>query len=136
MSTADNGIVTRRGTHSVEATAAKLAGILQAKGIKLFADVDHSGEAAKAGLSMRPTRVLIFGNPVAGTPLMVAAPSIAIDLPLKVLIHEDADGTTWLSYNSAAYLGDRHGVPSDLLRNIAVVDALVAAAARAQPESS
>jgi uncharacterized protein (DUF302 family) len=129
MTPAGNGILTRRSSHTVEQTAAKLTGILHAKGVKLFADIDHSGEAASAGLTMRPTRLLIFGNPVAGTPLMVAAPSIAIDLPLKILIHEDADGVVWLSYNSAAYVGERHGLPPELLRNIAVVETLATAAA-------
>jgi uncharacterized protein (DUF302 family) len=129
MTTNDNGIVTLRSKHSVEETAAKLTVILRAKNVKLFADVDHGGEAAKVGLSMPPTRLLIFGNPVAGTPLMVAAPSAAIDLPLKVLIREDSAGDVWISYNSAAYLGERHGLPEVLWKNIAVVEALAAAAA-------
>jgi uncharacterized protein (DUF302 family) len=129
MTPPGNGIITVRSAGSVEATAAKLAGLLQAKGVKLFADINHSGEAANVGLAMRATRLLIFGNPIAGTPLMVASPSIAIDLPLKILIHEDAEGVVWLSYNSAAYLGERHGVPNELLRNIAVVEALASAAA-------
>jgi uncharacterized protein (DUF302 family) len=128
MSATSNGIVSMRSAHTVEATAAKLAGILHSKGVKLFADIDHSGEAAKAGLSMLPTRLLIFGSPSAGTPLMVAAPTLAIDLPLKVLIHEDAAGGVWLSYNSAEYLGARHDVPQELLANIRVVEKIVAAA--------
>jgi len=90
--------------------------------------VDHSGEAAKIGMTMPPTKLLIFGNPKAGTPLMLAAPSVAIDLPLKILVWEDAQGRTWLSYNSPAYLQERHGVPQALLPNIAVVETLVRAA--------
>jgi uncharacterized protein (DUF302 family)/uncharacterized membrane protein YidH (DUF202 family) len=122
----ENGIVTIASHQSVDQTVQKLEGILQAKGVKLFALVDHSGEAEKAGMHMRPTKLLIFGNPKAGTPLMIASPSIAIDLPLKILVWEDADGKVQVSYNSAAYLQARHGLPADLLRNIAVVDALAA----------
>ncbi len=110
-------------------TVEKLKGILEAKQITLFVLVDHSGEAKKAGIEMRPTKLLIFGSPKAGTPLMLAAPSIAIDLPLKVLIWEDGDGKVWVSYNSPEYLKDRHGVPQELLRNIAVVEVLAAKAA-------
>jgi uncharacterized protein (DUF302 family) len=95
----------------------------------LFVTVDHSGEAEKAGMTMRPTKLLIFGNPKAGTPLMLASPSIAIDLPLKVLVWEDANGAVWISYNSPAYLRSRHNFPEELLPNIAVVDALAAKAA-------
>jgi uncharacterized protein (DUF302 family) len=92
----------------------------------LFALVDHSGEAEKVGIKMRPTKLLIFGSPKAGTPLMLAAPSIAIDLPLKILIWEDARGKAWVSYNSPAYLQERHNVPPELIQNIAVVEALAA----------
>src|SRR6202789_1774009 len=121
----DNGVVNKLSKNSVDATVDKLKGTLQAKGITLFAFVDHSGEAEKAGLQMRPTKLLIFGNPKGGTPVMIASPSIAIDLPLKVLVWEDAAGKTWLSYNSPDYLKKRHGVPDDLVKNIAVVGALV-----------
>ncbi len=114
---------------SVDHTVQKLEGILQSKGIKLFALVDHSGEAEKAGMQMRPTKLLIFGSPKAGTPLMVASPTIAIDLPLKILVWEDAGGKVWLAYNSPAYLQARHGLPPDLLQNIAVVEGLAAKAA-------
>ena len=107
----------------------KLTAILQAKGIKLFTLVDHSGEAEKAGLKMPPTKLLIFGNPKAGTPLMLAAPRSAIDLPLKLLIWEDAQGKVWISYNSLSYLGERHGLPQQLLSNLAVVETLAAQAA-------
>ena len=125
----DNGIVTVPTNRSVDETVQKLEEILHAKGIKLFAMVDHSGEAERAGLKMRPTRLLIFGNPNAGTPLMVAAPSIAIDLPLKILVSEDADGKVWVSYSSPTWLAARHGLPPELLKNIAVVANLANAAA-------
>jgi uncharacterized protein (DUF302 family) len=113
----------------VDQTVEKLKSLLQAKGVNLFAVVDHSGEAEKVGLKMPPTRLLIFGSPKAGTPLMLAAPSVAIDLPLKILVAQDAQGQVWLSYNSSEYLKERHGLPPELLQNIAVVEALVAKAA-------
>ena len=124
----DNGIVTKLSNHSVDETVEKLKAILQAKGVTLFALVDHSGEAAKAGLKMPATKLLIFGNPKGGTPVMLAAPSSAIDLPLKILIWEDAAQKVWLSYNSSAYLQQRHRIPQVLLQNISVADALAAKA--------
>jgi uncharacterized protein (DUF302 family) len=124
-----HGLNHKPSNHSVEETLEKLKRILQAKGVTLFATVDHSGEAEKVGLKMRPTKLAIFGNPKAGTPVMLAAPSSAIDLPLKILIWEDADGKVWVSYNSPKYLQERHGWPPELLRNIAVVETLAAAAA-------
>lgn len=127
--TVSNGIVDKPSNHSVDETVQKLKGILQGKGVTLFAMVDHSGEAAKAGMKMRPTKLLIFGSPKAGTPLMQASPSVAIDLPLKILIWEDAQGKVWVSYNSPAYLQERHGIPADLMQNIAVVEMLAAKAA-------
>ena len=90
--------------------------------------IDHSGEAAKVGMKMPPTKLLIFGNPKGGTPLMLAAPSTALDLPLKILVSEDAQGKVWLSYNSPEYLKERHGLPSNLLSNIAVIETLAATA--------
>jgi uncharacterized protein (DUF302 family) len=125
----ENGIVRIPGNQSVDRTIQKLEEILQSMGVKVFALIDHSGEAEKAGLQMRPTRVLIFGNPKAGTPLMIAAPGIAIDLPLKILVSEDADGKVWISYNDPAWLQARHGLPQELVRNIAVVEALARKAA-------
>ncbi|HEY4949480.1 MAG TPA: DUF302 domain-containing protein [Candidatus Acidoferrales bacterium] len=125
---ADNGIINKASNHSVDQTVENLKAILQAKGVALFALVDHSGEAEKAGLEMRPTKLLIFGNPKGGTPVMVAAPSAAIDLPLKILVWEDAEGKVWASYNSPSYLQQRHGIPQALLQNIAVADALAAKA--------
>ncbi|MGB2604328.1 MAG: DUF302 domain-containing protein [Candidatus Sulfotelmatobacter sp.] len=121
---ADRGIVDKPSNHTVEQTVDRLKNILQAKGVTLFAVIDHSGEAEKVGMKMPPTKLLIFGSPKAGTPLMLAAPSIAIDLPLKILVWEDAQGKVWVSYNSAAYLQQRHGLPSELLQNIAVVETL------------
>jgi uncharacterized protein (DUF302 family) len=124
-----NGMVTIAGHQSVDQTLEKLEGILQSKGVKVFALVDHSGEAERAGLRMPNTKLLIFGNPKAGTPLMVASPSIAIDLPLKILVWEDAGGKVWITYNSPEYLAARHSLPADLLQNIAVVGAIAAKSA-------
>jgi uncharacterized protein (DUF302 family) len=122
----ETGIINKLSNHSVDESVEKLKGILQAKGVTLFALVDHSGEAEKAGMKMRPTKLLIFGSPRAGTPLMLAAPSSAIDLPLKILIWEDGQAKVWVSYNTPAYLLERHGVPPELLPNIAVVEAIAA----------
>src|SRR6266851_6084050 len=124
----NNGIVDKPSNHSVDETVEKLKGILQSKGVTLFATVDHSGEAAKVGMKMRPTKLLIFGSPKAGTPLMLASPSVAIDLPLKILIWEDDYGKVWVSYNSPEYLQERHDIPKELLPNIAVVETLAAKA--------
>ena len=123
---ANNGIVNKPSKHSVDETLAKLQEILHAKGIAVFALIDHSGEAAKVGMKMRPTKLLIFGNPKGGTPLMVAAPSIAIDLPLKILISEDDQGKVWVSYNTPEYLAERHGLPPHLEQNIGFIDTLAA----------
>jgi uncharacterized protein (DUF302 family)/uncharacterized membrane protein YidH (DUF202 family) len=125
----ENGILRTASNHSVEETVTRLKSILEAKGVKLFTIVDHSGEAASAGLKMPNTKLLIFGNPKAGTPLMLASPSSALDLPLKILIAEDAAGKVWISYNAPAYLQARHHLPPDLLPNIAVIDTLAAKAA-------
>ena len=124
-----SGLIDIRSSHSVDETVEKLKGILQAKGIALFALVDHSGAAIKAGMKMRPTKLLIFGNPKAGTPVMVAAPSSAIDPPLKILISEDAQGKVWVTYNSLAYLQERHNLPPEVLPNINVIEALAKKAA-------
>ena len=123
-----NGIVDTLSNHSVDETVERLKGILQAKGVTLFALIDHSGEAEKIGMKMRPTQLLIFGNPKGGTPLMLAAPRSAIDLPLKILVWEDANEKVWISYNSLAYLKERHGLPEELMANIAVVEKLAAQA--------
>ena len=125
----DNGIVHKPSNHSVDETLRKLQAILQAKGVMVFALIDHSGEAEKVKMQMPPTKLLIFGNPKGGTPLMLAAPSIAIDLPIKILVAEDDQGKVWISYNSPEYLGVRHGVPQSLLQNLAFVESLAANAA-------
>ena len=121
----DRGMIDVPSSYSVTETLSRLESVLQEKGLTVFARVDHSGEAAKAGLEMRPTQLLIFGSPKAGTPLMVAAPSLAIDLPLKALAWQDERGKVWLSHNSPEYLQQRHGIPADLLKNIAGVGALI-----------
>jgi len=123
------GIQTVISNHSVDETVARLQALLQEKNIKLFALIDHSGEAIAAGLTMRPTKLLIFGNPKAGTPLMVAAPSTALDLPLKILVAETESGKTILFFNDPAWLEQRHGFPKDLTANLAAAQALARAAA-------
>jgi uncharacterized protein (DUF302 family) len=123
------GIIDTPSNHSVDQTVDKLKGILEAKGVTLFALVDHSGEAARVGMKMPPTKLLIFGSPKAGTPVMLAAPSSAIDLPLKILIWEDNHGKVWVSYNSPEYLQERHDIPKEFLPNIAVVETLATKAA-------
>ena len=124
-----NGIVNVACGYSVDDTLWRIRVLLEEKGITLFTVVDHSGEAGKVGMTMRPTKLLIFGNSKAGTPLMLATPSIAIDLPLKLLVWEDSAGKVWITYNSVEYLRDRHGLPESLVANIAVVAALAAKAA-------
>jgi uncharacterized protein (DUF302 family) len=123
------GLIDKPSNHSLDETVKKFKGILEAKGITLFVLVDHSGEAAKAGMKMRPTKLLIFGNPKAGTPVMLAAPSSAIDLPLKILVWEDVQGKVWITYNSPSYLQKRHNLPPELLRNIAIIETLATKAA-------
>jgi uncharacterized protein (DUF302 family) len=125
----NNGIIDKLSHHSVGETVEKLKGILRTKEVTLFAMVDHSGEAEKVGMKMRPTKLLIFGSPKAGTPLMQAAPSVALDLPLKILVWEDGQGRVWVSYNSPTYLQERHGIPPELVQNIAVIETLAAKAA-------
>jgi uncharacterized protein (DUF302 family) len=121
----DNGIIDVASHYSVPETLARLQSILQEKGITVFALIDHSGEAVKAGLKMRPTQLLIFGSPKGGTPLMVAAPRLAIDLPLKALAWQNEQGQVWLSYNSPEYLQRRHGFPTELMKNIGVIGGLI-----------
>ena len=130
MTTEQNGLVNVLSSHSVDDTVAKLEAMLREKQVKIFAVIDHSGEAKLAGLEMHPTKVLIFGNPKGGTPLMLAAPSTAIDLPLKLLIAEDGQGKVWITYNSPVYLQERHGFPPELMANIAVIEGIAANAAR------
>ncbi len=116
---ADEGMVHLRSPRSVEETLTRLKGQVQARGIAIAAEIDHSGDAIKAGLTMKPTKLLIFGNAKSGTPLMIASPTLALDLPLKGLVWEDAEGQVWLSYNRPEYLQQRHGIPEELLGNIA-----------------
>jgi len=123
-----NGLQQIPSSYSVDETLNRLQSLLTEKGMKIFALIDHSGEAEKAGLKMRPTKVLIFGSPKGGTPLMVAAPSLAIDLPLKALVAEDKDGKVSITYNDPQYLQQRHNVPADLIKNLAGAGALIAKA--------
>jgi uncharacterized protein (DUF302 family) len=120
-----SGIIDVASRYSVPETLARLQSVVKEKGLTVFVLIDHSGEAEKAGLAMRPTQLLIFGSPKGGTPLMVAAPRLAIDLPLKALAWQDEQGQVWLSYNSPDYLHERHGFPAELLKNIAGIAALV-----------
>ncbi len=115
--------------HSVDETVNRLTAMLAANGVKLFAIIDHSGEAAAVGLQMPPTKVLIFGNPKGGTPLMLASPSVAIDLPLKLLVAVAANGSVTISYNSPEYLRERHHLPEELIANIAMIRTLAKKAA-------
>jgi uncharacterized protein (DUF302 family) len=125
----ENGITSKSTNRTVDESVEKIKTLLQTKSIKLFAVIDHSGEAEAAGIKMPPTKLLIFGNPKGGTPLMLAAPTVAIDLPLKLLVWEGSDGKRWISYNSPQYLKQRHALPDDLLKNIAVIEALATEAA-------
>ena len=123
------GVITLPSTHSVEQTVLKIEELLRAKGVKLFGVIDHSGEAQQVGLYLRPTILLIFGNPRAGTPLMVASPTSALDLPLKLLVWENEKGRVQISYNSASSLQARHALPLELIRKITFVESLAADAA-------
>jgi uncharacterized protein (DUF302 family) len=122
------GLVQVSSHYSVDETLQRLQSAFAEKGLHVFAIIDHSGEAEKVGLKMRPTKVLIFGSPKAGTPLMVAAPSLAIDLPLKALVAEDANGSVSVTYNSPEYLQQRHGFPADLIKNLAGAGMVIAKA--------
>jgi uncharacterized protein (DUF302 family) len=126
----ENGIIHQLSSHSVDDTMQRLLELLHAKGITLFAMVDHSGEAEKVGLKMPPTKLAIFGNPRGGTPVMLAAPTSALDLPLKILVWQDAEGAVWLSFNSAEFLQARHGIPAEFHGLLAGVGDLAAAAAK------
>jgi uncharacterized protein (DUF302 family) len=124
-SAADNGIVNISSKYSVPETLDRLESIVKKQGLTVFARINFSGDAEKVGLKMRPSQLLIFGNPKAGTPLMIASPTLAIDLPLKALAWEDSNGKVWLSYNKPEYLKERHGVPGELVKNIAGIKTLV-----------
>ena len=126
----DNGMIHLSSPHTVSETLARLETIVQSKGIPILVRIDHSGDAEKANLKMLPTKLLVFGNPKAGTPVMIAAPTVAIDLPLKALAWEDSNGKVWLSYNDPDYLKQRHAIPDNLLQNIAGIGAICAEAVR------
>jgi uncharacterized protein (DUF302 family) len=130
MTTQDQGLTSIASTRSVDDTVAKIEAILKEKSVKIFTIIDHSGEAKQAGLEMHPTKVVIFGNPKGGTPLMLAAPTTAIDLPLKLLVWEDGEGKVWITYNTPQYLQQRHQFPNELIANIAVEEAIANNAAR------
>jgi uncharacterized protein (DUF302 family) len=124
----DNGLIQVASRYGVEETVRRLQAAFASKGLQVFSVVDHGGEAEKLGLKMRPTKVVIFGSPKAGTPLMVAAPSLAIDLPLKALVAEDADAKVWVTYNNPEYLKERHRVPEELINNLAGAGSVIAKA--------
>jgi uncharacterized protein (DUF302 family) len=126
MSTSpENGMVHLGSPYSVPETLKRLESILQSRGLTVFARIDHSGEAEKVGMKMHSTQLIVFGSPKGGTPVMVASPTLAIDLPLKALVWEDAGGKVWLSYNNAEYLKRRHNIPDELVKNIAVIGPLL-----------
>lgn len=126
MSTSpENGMVHLGSPYTVPETLKRLESILQSRGLTVFARIDHSGEAGKVGMKMRSTQLIIFGSPKGGTPVMLASPTLALDLPLKALVWEDAGGKVWVSYNSAEYLTQRHNIPDDLVKNIAIIGPLL-----------
>ena len=127
---ANNGLIHLSSPYSVVETIARLEKILHDKNLPILARIEHSGDAAKAGLEMPPTTLLIFGNAKSGTPLMIASPTVAIDLPLKALAWQDHEGKIWLSYNSPAYLQERHNIPNELLKNIAGIGPICEEAVR------
>lgn len=129
MAEVEGGMIHLRSARGMPETLARLKEAVVSRGIPIAAEIDHSGDAAKVGLTMRPTVLVIFGNAKAGTPLMVARPSMALDLPLKVLVSEDAEGQVWVSYNSPEYLQGRHGIPEELVGNIAGIRAIAQEAA-------
>jgi len=123
------GIERVPSTRGFDETVAHFEQLIAAKGMLLFANIDFTGDAKRAGLSMPRMRLLVFGNPKSGTPVMTAAPSSALDLPLKLLVSEGSEGKVWLSFNSPEYLAQRHGIPTELVANIAGIRGLVAAGA-------
>lgn len=131
-----NGLIHLRCNRSVSATAARLESVLKEHGLRVFARIDHSQAAAEVGLNMRPTQVLLFGNPLVGTPAMIVAPTLAIDLPSKALIWEDQDGSVWLTYNAPDYLKKRHGIPDELASSLSRLAGLLNGVAQYQePEA-
>jgi uncharacterized protein (DUF302 family) len=126
ISTSRDGIVHLLSVRTVDQVLEHLLSLLSEKSITVFAVVDHSGEAARVGLEMRATKLVIFGNPKAGTPLMLAEPDSALDLPLKLLIAQAANGTTSVSYNSIEYLASRFALSADVISHIAVIEQIAA----------
>lgn len=125
-----DGVISKPSRYSVAETISRLEAALKSKGMTIFARVDHAGEAAKAGLKMRPSQLLVFGNPKAGTPIMQAVPVAAIDLPLKALAWEDADGKVWLSYTDPVYFKERFQLPNDIVKPLMGIGGLMDAATR------
>jgi uncharacterized protein (DUF302 family) len=123
------GVARLRSVDGVEATYARLRDEVARRGLTIFAEIDFARDAAAAGLAMPPSRLLVFGNPRAGTPLLQASPSLAVDLPLKVAVWQDASGQTWVGYNTPEYLGSRHRVPDALLPNIGAIRPIAETAA-------
>ena len=121
----DNGMVHLSSPYSVPETLQRLDSVLQSRGLTVFARIDHSGEAEKVGMRMHPTQLILFGSPKGGAPVMVASPPLAIALPLKALVWQDAGGKVLVTYNSTEYLKQRHNIPDDLVKNIAVIGPLL-----------
>jgi uncharacterized protein (DUF302 family) len=122
---AERGLVRIASRYTVGETIGRLETVLREHGISVFARIDFSGDAQRSGLTLRPEELLVFGNPKAGTPLMVASPSVGIDLPFKVLAWEDADGRVWVAYNSPEYIVTRHGLDGAFARNLAALVPLI-----------
>ena len=120
------GVVSRPSPFSVETTMERLKATIQSHNLSIFAQIDHSDEAKQVGLTMQEAHVLIFGSPRAGTPLMIASPLLALELPLKALVWQDAAGQVWVSSDSSAYLASRFAIPAELVKNIAGVDGMIA----------
>jgi uncharacterized protein (DUF302 family) len=119
--------------HAVADVLQRVQSLARARGLTVFAQIDFSGDAERSGLTLRPTGLVILGNPKGGTPLIVARPTVAIDLPLKILAWQDAEGHTWVAYNEPEYVQARHRFPPELLKNIAALGALAEAAAAQDP---
>jgi uncharacterized protein (DUF302 family) len=129
MTGSDNGIIRIPSRHSVAKTIERLQTLLKERGVLVFAHIDFSGDAGRAGLSMRPEQMLIFGNPKAGTPLMVESPAAGLDLPLKAVVWEDTEAKTWIAYNDPQYIVRRHGLSPALAANLGAVVPIVTQAA-------
>ena len=121
----DTGITRMRSAHSMAQTVQRLESLLKERGVMIFARIDFSGDAARAGLTLREEQMLIFGNPKAGTPLMQSVPAAGLDLPLKALVWEDAEGHTQIAYNDPHYIIRRHGLDAALAANLAAVVPLI-----------